>query len=389
MSRIAFLAFVGLAIVHAALACDLARGEQFTSPSKRLDLKYVPAEAVATIVVHPSRALTAPGMELLPIEAARVGAKKQAGFDPMDLEQVIVVMAPPEQGERDPRGAAVLRFGPPMDLAAVASKLFPQGVEVDVAGHRGRSNPRPGDVTACAIVDERTLILGGNVKDLQWVLEGKTDGSPLRTLMAEADDAPIAAFYMAAAPVREWVKSELKRATERKEPVLVPVVILANMPEMVETVVMRVEEFGLDQPGKLIAQVTSKNESSARELEAIVKKNIDAGRDNFLAQLSAELSGSDDPDIADAMIRYLTRMSDKVVATLQPKRENNTLSFEAELQSSLAVVGVIAVVQNSYWQARESAQRAEAAKNLKQIGEALKKYENPQPPVPAPERPEF
>ena len=67
-------------------------------PAAKLDLSYVTPTAAFAAVTYPRRVLTAPGMEMLPIEVISAAGKKELGIDPLDVEQVMAIAAPPQPG---------------------------------------------------------------------------------------------------------------------------------------------------------------------------------------------------------------------------------------------------------------------------------------------------
>ena len=56
------------------------------------DLSYVTPGAVFAAVAHPRRVLTAPGMEMLPLEVMSAAGKKELGIDPLDVHMAIAAL---------------------------------------------------------------------------------------------------------------------------------------------------------------------------------------------------------------------------------------------------------------------------------------------------------
>src|SRR5437868_9996714 len=80
--------------------------------SERLDLSYVPAEAVAAIIAHPQAVLTGPDSEMVPVEVITAVGLKQFGFDPVKIRKSIVFMRPPAD-QLDPAVGVILQFSEP------------------------------------------------------------------------------------------------------------------------------------------------------------------------------------------------------------------------------------------------------------------------------------
>ncbi len=108
---------------------------------QKLDLSFVPDDAVAAVVAHPQRMLTGPQAEMYPTEVISAATKKQVGFDPLEIEQGMMVIGLPDPnvttGSRDPRGGFVLWFSNPIEMADVAAKIVPRGSDADVEGRKG------------------------------------------------------------------------------------------------------------------------------------------------------------------------------------------------------------------------------------------------------------
>src|SRR6478672_2182831 len=74
--------------------------------SERLDLSYVPADAVAAIVARPQAVLTSPDAELLPIEVFSAQGLKVVGFDPVKIRKAVLFIGGPYE-RRQSRGPTI------------------------------------------------------------------------------------------------------------------------------------------------------------------------------------------------------------------------------------------------------------------------------------------
>ena len=74
------------------------------------DLSYIIPEATIAGVVYPRRVLTDLSMEMLPLEVFSTVGIKEAGIDPMDVEQLTVMIVPPMPM---PGFGIVMRFSKP------------------------------------------------------------------------------------------------------------------------------------------------------------------------------------------------------------------------------------------------------------------------------------
>src|SRR5258707_724357 len=76
------------------------------------DFSYVPAVAVAAVVLHPHDALTGPDAEWLPVEVITAAGLKEFGFDPLKIKEAVVLSAL-ILGSPDPQVGLILRFAEP------------------------------------------------------------------------------------------------------------------------------------------------------------------------------------------------------------------------------------------------------------------------------------
>ncbi len=107
MSRIVRRLLLCAAVASLSHASFAAEPEATKAVTKKLDLKFVPNDAVAAAVVHPKRIITSPQFELWPTEIFSAGGKKEFGFDPMQIELAVGVVAMPQMaGAQQPQPGA-------------------------------------------------------------------------------------------------------------------------------------------------------------------------------------------------------------------------------------------------------------------------------------------
>src|SRR5437879_840365 len=63
-----------------------------------LALTFIPTQAVAAIVAHPQAVLSGPDSEWLPTEVITAAGMKQAGIDPVKIQEAVVLFASPTRG---------------------------------------------------------------------------------------------------------------------------------------------------------------------------------------------------------------------------------------------------------------------------------------------------
>ena len=133
------------------------QGQRRRPAATKLDLGYVTPETVAAAVVFPRRVLTAPEMEMLPIEVLSALGKKELGIDPVEIEQAILIAEPPQAGP--PGAAIVLHMASPLGSGKILMPLQQRTTEAELQGKTYRKGRTPMD-PSIFLADDRTLIVG-------------------------------------------------------------------------------------------------------------------------------------------------------------------------------------------------------------------------------------
>ena len=163
---------------------DAAAAPKAAAGPESLDLAYVPAEAVAAIVVHPQAILAGPDADWLPLEVLTAWGMKEFGFDPVKIREVIAIVAPPGAASNEPQFGAVLRFREAYSKASVTAKL--QGAnEIVVDGKALLALPGRG-APLLYFADDHTIVLG-SAPFVKQMLAAKDVESAVTKLLKEGD----------------------------------------------------------------------------------------------------------------------------------------------------------------------------------------------------------
>ncbi len=225
---------------------------------------------------------------------------------------------------------------------------------------------------SAAFIDDRTLVLAPEAS-LAWMISGGSGDSPLRTLMAAADDSPDAALFVSLDPIRPLLMPVVAMGAGQLPPQFAE---LTRVPTLTNTVELRIMHAG--QPsGAIELDLGTDNEKDAADLRHVLKQGLENGKAMFLDQQARQPANPNERELTEAMQHYTKRLSDKVVAVLQPKQQGSHVLIHSDIQGGAAEVGVMAALLLPAVQAaRAAAQRNMSQNNLKQMALCILNYED-------------
>ncbi len=349
-----------VAMMVASPTWGYAQEPAAVAPTKKLDLSFVTPEAVAAVVLHPRRVLTAPEMAMLPIEIISAAGIQEFGIDPADIEQVIGIVEPPAAGP--PGYGVVFRLAKPYRLDALKVPAELPLVEAELDGRPYRQSPNP-MTPGLYMPDEKTLLVATDavLKKMLTNQKEPTEG-PLSRLMSQTDTSADVLVLAVVEPVRPMLTAGLGE-------VPLPVEGLDRVPGLIDAAKVEVVVTGGTSASLVLL---SPDDAAAEELEGTLNRLLDMGQQATLAQVNSTVPESDDP-IERAASQYSQRITRHMFDMLRPVRTGRKLRVDqGGVASQSATIGVlVALLLPAVEAAREAARRSQATNNLRQIAVAM------------------
>ena len=342
-------------------------GEGRSLASRAIDMSYLTPEATAAVVAFPRRVLTAPGMEMLPVEVITAAGLKELGFDPMQVEQVLFLAEAPRD-DQPPQGGAALRFAVAVPEKGLLPMLAEQTAPADLNGkpYRQARNPMFPSVFRA---DDRTLIIAHDDLLRRMVKNAAAPkAGPVGKLLTKLPAAPDLALAVDVASVRELASAQLQMA-----PLPPPLEDLKRVPELLAAV-----EATANLTGEMAMSLTlrARDEATAAELGKIIDGLLATAQQMLDAQMG-QMPAGDDP-VEKAARQYAQRISGQMIEALRPQRDRDSFRLATKGQANMhaATIGVlVALLLPAVQAAREAGRRAQSANNLHQIAIALLQHE--------------
>lgn len=317
------------------------------TPDNGLDTSYLLPDFYLGAVVYPGRVLKSPALNNPFLGELFEDAKKNAGFDPRDIESVLVAADPAQQ-----RFAAVIRFSKPIDSELVVSKMLKEGHEK--ATHNGAEYYRNSAMTnpSAHFPNDKTVVLGLEA-DLQRMMGKPAASSELITRLKGLDLSHDFAGTFVMSGLPEQIRSQMKR-----NPIPQPFTPLGEVPDLVTAVTIGAK---LVDSLELNVILSTKSERDGSRLQQIVGPSVDLGK-GLAAQQLGQL-----PPQASQVVKPIL---DSITSQVQGSDVHISLKAEAAGATGMLTALLLPAVQQARAAARFTVQR----NRFKQIGVALHNY---------------
>jgi prepilin-type processing-associated H-X9-DG protein len=342
----------------------------------KVDLGYVTPAAAAAVVAYPRHVLTAPSMEMLPIEVITVAGIKELGINPVEIEQILAIAELSSAGP--PQAAVVVRMASPLGQGKILAPLWDRTADAKLDGKTYRQGNGPMDFSIFR-PDDRTLLVAHDALLRQMLSNHASpkEGSMSRVL-GRITEPPDVLAVLLVEPIRPLIAASLAMA-----PVPLPLADATKIPDLLVSVGAKVNLTG-DMAMSLTLRAT--DEAAAKQIEEIIDKLLAVARQSAMDEMAKRPESSD--PVEQAMAQYSQRMIDRMLQSVRPVRQGQTLTLASgggnPQMASVATIGIlVALLLPAVQAAREAGRRAMSTNNLKQIGLAMHNYCDARKQLPA------
>ncbi|MBN1912104.1 MAG: DUF1559 domain-containing protein [Pirellulales bacterium] len=351
-------------------------------PAKKLDVSYITPGANFAGVAHPRRVLTAPEMELMPVEVFSAAGKKELGIDPVDIEQIMLIVEPPTR-PGPPDFGIVVRFSREYNIESLLpNRLDHVTAPAMLEGKPYRRAVGPKGEPSLFMPDDRTLLVApeGMLQKMLAQKKKPVAGTMARVLGSMNDSEDAMAILMVE-PLRAMIHAALIQNPPQVPP---PLTGLYDAHNLISVVGFKAKLTGPSP--RMLLSVRANDEAAAVKLEHIVNTALDFARQMTMAEMTkavAQGPGGDTP-VKQAFLQYGQRMNRQMIEALRPVRKGDRLMLSTEGQPlNFATIGVlVALLLPGIHSAREAARRAHAVQELETLENSLDNYNSTREPLP-------
>ncbi len=302
---------------------------QVDSPT--LAAKYIPDTTDVMITFRPRAIMALPALEYLPTEVASAYFEESFGIGFQNINRIDILLR-----TFPPANAMVITTNKAVDVNEIEPSVFRDTEWSEDDGIKSRGIKADRSQTMYRIDDSHFVI--GMPEFCKEILELENKEGPLSNIASRIKGSPLASFVYVLEPSREFLLQQLGgNGAVFGSPELaehVPVLI-----ELVNHVAVRWVD---GESNKLQIVITAEEGESIDE----VQDSLVAMLEYFETQYRqlGQLMVMGNPTYAESLDEYLVRLHDGYAKLLTPRKSNNRMLIEAQIDDPLLTSSVAALV---------------------------------------------
>ena len=352
---------------------------------------YIVPDAAVAGVTFPNQVLTAPHMELMPVEIITAVGLQEWGFDPMDVESVTSILTLPSKTAPVPGFGVVILFKKPYSLDNLKPGLTEGAKKTKLDFGTCLKGRRPRDL--CFFMPNDKTLLIATMPVLTAMLDyqkapKKGPALPLVQMLTEASKTSDAALVVDVKTIAPLLADAMQ--ANHLPP---PLADAEKLPTLISTIQIRGKLTGEE---KWSLDMTCNNENDAAKTAKIVQQLLELGKTMMLENLERGAPGprSHGMPMFLATKSYTKRMSSIIQKGLTPTQKGKMLhwSFDFSKNQGIVILMAASFVIPIFLYDSGGGHRLRGAKAVREntvYKESYKEYKELDKPVETKEAPPF
>ncbi len=302
---------------------------QVDSPT--LAAKYIPDTADIMITFRPRAIMALPALEYLPTEVASAYFEESFGIGFQNINRIDILLR-----TVPPANAMVITTNKAVDVNEIEPSVFRDAEWSDDDGIKSRGIKADRSQTMYRIDDSHFVI--GMPEFCEEILKWENKEGPLSDIASRIKGSPLASFVYVLDPSREFLLQQLggNGAAFLGSPELAE-----HVPVLIEQVNHIAVRWVDGESNKLQVVITAEDGESIDEVQDSLVAMLEFLETQYRQLGQMMVMGN--PTYAESLDEYLVRLHDGYAKLLTPRKSNNRMLIEAQIDDPLLTSSVAAL----------------------------------------------